>query len=65
MAPFIGKQDGKMKLQFTKCELPNTSIEIEFKVHETSDNHGDESGDEETKERESIAGVAVAGGALK
>lgn len=52
ISPFVSKLDGKLKIVFAKCEYPNTSAEIEFKVVETAENHGvgDESNDEESKE---------------
>ena len=51
MAPFIGKSDGKIRLQMQKCEFPNVFIDCEFKVTETSDsrNEDDFSGDEDAK----------------
>jgi hypothetical protein len=50
MAPFIGKTDGKHRIQFAKCEVPNCYLDIEFKLSESSEGAGgDESGDEEVK----------------
>ena len=50
MAPFITKTDGKYRVQFPKCEIPNTYLDIEFKLTESEHGAGDDSGDEETKE---------------
>lgn len=50
MAPFITKPDGKLKVHFAKCEIPNTYLDIEFKLTESEHAGGDDSGDEETKE---------------
>ena len=51
MAPFIGKADGRFKVQFAKCEIPNTFLDIEFKLSEAEAGAGGEdSGDEEGKE---------------
>jgi hypothetical protein len=51
LAPFIGKTDGKIRLPVPKCELPNTVIEAEIKLTETTDTQGDDdSGDEENKD---------------
>lgn len=50
MAPFIGKQDGHMKVHFAKCEIPNTYLDIEFKLSESDHAPGDDSGDEEVKD---------------
>lgn len=51
LAPFITKTDGKIRLPIPKCELPNTVIEAEIKLTETTDAQTeDESGDEDHKE---------------
>lgn len=62
MAPFIGKQDGHMKVHFAKCELPNTYLDIEFKLTETDHAPGDDSGDEEVKESPVAHSSNVGGG---
>jgi hypothetical protein len=50
MAPFIGKSDGKITVHLTKCEFPNTYIQCEFKVTETTDTRGEDASDEEAKD---------------
>eukprot|EP00347_Sterkiella_histriomuscorum_P022510 403338218 len=50
MAPFITKTDGKHKIHFSKSELPNTYLDIEFKLTESDHVGGDDSGDEEEKQ---------------
>jgi hypothetical protein len=50
MTQFIGKSDGKIRVQMLKSELNNCVIECEFKVQETLDpRNEDDSGDEDTK----------------
>lgn len=39
-----------MKVHFAKCELPNTYLDIEFKLSESDHAPGDDSGDEEVKD---------------
>lgn len=51
MAPFIGKPDAKHRINFSKSEIPNCFLDIEFKLTETDAHAGDDSGDEEVKEQ--------------
>lgn len=51
MAPFIGKPDSIHRINFSKSEIPNCYLEIEFKLTETDQLGGDDSGDEEVKEQ--------------
>jgi hypothetical protein len=50
MAPFIGRSDGKHTINFSKGEIPNCQLEIEFKLTEAEGHVGDDSGDEEGKD---------------
>ena len=61
MAPFIGKQDGHLKVHFAKCEIPNTYLDIEFKLSESDHPPGDDSGDEEVKDSPANNGSSGAG----
>jgi len=51
MAPFIDKQDGRFKVHFGKCEIPNTYLDIEFKLTESEHGPGEDSGEEDAKEQ--------------
>ena len=39
------------KLHFTKCEIPNCVLEVEFKLTELAEGAADDSGEEETKDQ--------------
>ena len=58
MAPFIGKTGGSFRIMVSKCEIPNTFLEIEFKVTETQDTSTGDESDEEVKENGSPASRA-------
>jgi hypothetical protein len=47
MSPFISKTDGHYKVHFSKCEIPNTFLDLEFKLTESDHPPGEDSGDEE------------------
>lgn len=55
MAPFIGKSDGKHQVSFSKGEIPNCYLEIEFKLTEAEGHIADDSGDEEVKEQAHVS----------
>ena len=61
MAPFITKTDGKHKIHFSKSELPNTYLDIEFKLTESDHVGGDDSGDEEEKQPQQTTQLNGAG----
>jgi hypothetical protein len=57
MAPFINKSDGRFRLAISPCELPNTFIELDIKLTETSNaatEDGESDGDSTGRSRSSF-----------